>query len=162
MTVIDVEQLQQIFDRHGPTLVLYARRWCVAPDDAVQEALIDLAQQQPPPSDPVAWIYQAVRWRAMNLARSQQRRDKYQLAAAQTRDDWFSASDAGELDSGELEQLLEDLPDLDREILVARIWGDLSFTQIAELVEKPLSTVHRRYKLTLQTLQKQFGQRVQD
>lgn len=162
MTVIDADQLQEIYDGHAAALVLYARRWCAAPDDALQEALIDLAGQRPPPGDPVAWIYQAVRWRAMNQARGEQRRDQHQRAAAQAQDEWFAPATGSGLEPQEIQHLLETLPSLDREILVARIWGDLSFAQIAAVVEKPLSTVHRRYTASLQTLQIQIGQRVED
>ena len=59
-------------DEHGAAKSLYARQWCRVPDDALQEALIDLARQDPVPDNPVAWLYKTVRRRAMNLAINQQ------------------------------------------------------------------------------------------
>ena len=52
----------------------------------------------------------------------------------------------------EFESALAGLPPLEREIVVARIWGRLSFAQIAELVEQSSSAVHRRYKRALAEL----------
>ena len=40
---------------------LYARQWCHAPDDALQEALIELLRQSPAPDNPVAWLYKTLR-----------------------------------------------------------------------------------------------------
>lgn len=33
---MDPSYIRQLFDRHGASLVLYARQWCRCPDDAVQ------------------------------------------------------------------------------------------------------------------------------
>lgn len=39
------EDLKRIYDRHAAALKLYARTWCRAPEDALQEAMIELAKQ---------------------------------------------------------------------------------------------------------------------
>lgn len=49
-------------------------------------------------------------------------------------------------ESVDVEALLRRLPPLEREIVVARIWGELSYAQIAELVDRSTSAVHRRYQ----------------
>lgn len=54
MQRIDTERLQQLIDRHGAALTLYARQWCHAPEDALQEALIDLLRQDSVPDCPAA------------------------------------------------------------------------------------------------------------
>lgn len=136
--------------------MLYARQWCANPDDALQDALIDLATQTTDPRDPIGWLFKAVRCKAMNQARSEQRRTKYQQLAAQQRDDWFQFDPSASIDAAEIESLLVELPDLEREIVVARIWGDLSFEQIAELVDRSLSFVYRRYQQALNGLEKKI------
>ena len=65
-------------------------------------------------------------------------------------------------DSSELELLLSELPALDREIVVARIWGDMSFEQIAELVERSMSFVYRRYQSVLIVLEKKMNGQVRE
>jgi len=135
---------------------MYARQWCVHPDDALQEALIDLANLSTDPRDPVGWLFKTVRCKAINLARSEQRRTKYQQLAAQQRDAWFLFDPSVTIAASEVESLLVELPDLEREIVVARLWGDLSFEQIAELVDRSPSFVYRRYQQALSELEKKI------
>lgn len=146
-------QLRELVQSHGSALVLYARQWCTCPDDALQEALLELSQLNQPPRDPVGWLFRTVRCRAMNLSRSERRRDRYQKQAAQERDAWFEHDPVDALQSTELETMLQELDPIQREIVVARIWGNMSLEQIAELVNLSISTVHRRYQQALQSLQ---------
>ena len=149
-----------MYEEHGAALVLYARQWCVHPDDALQDALIDLAQLAADPRDPVAWLFKTVRRKAINQIRSENRRSKYQQLAAEHRDLWFTSDPASSMESSEMELLLADLPSLEREIVVARIWGELSFEQIAELVDHSLSFVYRRYQQTLRQLEQKIDSQV--
>lgn len=115
--------------------------------------MIELLRESPVPRDSVAWLFKAVRYRAINLARSETRRSKHQQQSAELRESWFDPEPENEFDSEELEGFLAQLPSLDREILVARIWGEMSFEQIANLVESNSSTVHRRYQSALKRLE---------
>lgn len=150
---IAAQALQSLIDGHGAALVLYARQWCREPDDAVQEALIELARQEPAPSHPVAWLYTVVRRRAMNLARAAERRTRHHERACEAKQRWFVPTDKDSDDGADLQSLLARLPQLEREIVVARIWGERSFVEIATLVEQPVSTVHRRYQQALAELE---------
>ena len=47
-------EIARLIDTHSAPLVLYARQWCDAPEDVVQEAFIKLVRQSPPPDDTVA------------------------------------------------------------------------------------------------------------
>ena len=152
MTRLDERSLQELIDAHGAALTLYARQWCRAPEDAVQEALVDLLRTDSRPKDPVAWLYTTTRRRAMNVARAENRRAKHHRQASQETKAWFVPNKDELDDLVNVESALAGLPPLEREIVVARIWGRLSFTQIAELVEQSSSSVHRRYKRTLAEL----------
>ncbi len=152
MSQIDGQQLRGIVANHAAALALYARQWCLHPDDAVQEALIELLEQDPPPRDAVAWLFTTVRRRALNQARSEQRRSQHQHRAAARREPWFVSPPDDRLTSAEVEEMLQRLEPLDREIVVAKIWGELSFEQIATLVQRSSSHVHRRYHHALSLL----------
>lgn len=156
VTKIHQQQLREVYAKHGAALVLYARQWCTSPDDALQEALLDLVRQDSTPQDLVAWLFKVVRCKAINLSRAERRRSDHQRRAAENRSMWFDTTVEVGVDGHELASMLAQLPDLEREIVVARIWGELSFEQISELVERPSSTVHRRYREAL----KQLGQRM--
>ena len=152
MTHINAQRLQELINLHGPALTLYARQWCHAAEDAVQEAFVDLVRQDPQPDNPVAWLYLAARRRATNQARSERRRARHQRLAGEQRMAWFLPANDGLDQTADLQSLLAELPDLEREIVIARIWGELAFAQIAELVQQPLSSVHRRYQQALTEL----------
>ena len=149
---IDTERLKQLIDAHGAALALYARQWCNAPEDALQEALIELLRQTPVPDHPAAWLFKTVRRRAMNLAREERRRAEHHRRAEEQREQWFFDDHTEEFDSRQLQPMLERLPPLDREIVVARVWGELPFERIAEVVGISLSSVHRRYHRALARL----------
>ncbi len=55
------ERLGRLVDERAAALTLFARQWCAAPEDVVQEAFVKLAARRPPPDDAVAWLYQVVR-----------------------------------------------------------------------------------------------------
>ncbi|WP_372717636.1 RNA polymerase sigma factor [Novipirellula sp.] len=158
MKPIDATYLQQLIDAQGAALKLYARQWSRAPEDAVQEALIALMKQTTLPNDPIAWLYTTVRRRAINLERADARRRKHQTRAGQELESWFIPAENDDDDPADCERMLSQLAEQDREIVVARIWGDLSFAQIANLVSLPLSTVHRRYQQALLTLKQSIDQ----
>ena len=162
MTHLDERSLQELIDAHGAALTLYARQWCRAPEDAVQEALVDLVRMEPQPNDPVAWLYTTTRRRAMNVARAESRRAKHHRQASQETQTWFVPSEDDLDDLVDVESALAGLPPLEREIVVARIWGRLSFAQIAELVEQSSSSVHRRYKRTLAELRAVLNQQLSE
>ena len=157
---INPPQLRELVDAYGAALVLYARQWCSCPDDALQEALIDLSQQASAPRDPAGWLFKAVRYKAINFARADQRRSRHWRQAAVERDTWFDCDPTTTLQSEELETMLAELEPLAREIIIARIWGEMSFEQIAGLVECPLSTVHRRYHQSLKQLEQKLNGRI--
>ncbi len=149
---MDSRQVAQLAEQYGASLVLFARQWTRDADDAVQEALIDLIRTQKPPDDPAAWLFTTVKRKAMNQLRSESRRQKHTANFAANRDSWFVANPSDPLVAGEVCELLEQLPDQDREILVAKIWGNLHFEQIASVVGISRSSVHRRYHAALTKL----------
>jgi RNA polymerase sigma factor (sigma-70 family) len=149
---IDPEWLRQLIDAHGAALSLYARQWCNAPEDALQQALVDLVRQPQVPEQPVAWLFQAVRRRAMNWARGERRRAEHHRRASEGREAWFVDDREQAVDPEEIERMLRRLPALEREIVVARIWGELSFEEIAALVGVSTSAAHRRYQKALSLL----------
>jgi hypothetical protein len=85
MARIDSDGLQELIDSHGAALKLYARQWCNAPDDALQEALIELLRQSPVPDHPTAWLFKTIRFRAMNLSRGERRSSEHHRRASSGR-----------------------------------------------------------------------------
>ena len=79
---IGPEILGRLFDEHAAALVLFARPWCDAPEDIVQDAFVALARQDPAPDRAVAWLYRVVRNGAIAASRRSRRRRRREQRAA--------------------------------------------------------------------------------
>lgn len=148
--------LRQMVDRHAAGLELYARQWCEEAEDVVQECLVKLAAQRRPPESPAAWLYRAVRNRAISAARSAHRRRRHEAIAAEQRRSWFVARNGEALDADEAADALRLLPIYEREVVVAHLWGGLTFEQVATVVGCSASTAHRRYLAALESLRERL------
>ena len=157
MTRFGPQQLERLLTEHGGPLVLLARQWSDAPEDVVQEALLALVRQSPPPDNPVGWIYRVVRNRAISSARRASCRTRHEQAASFRGEPWFHANDGQGLDADAATEALRLLPIEQRETLVARLWGGLSFAEIADLTKTSSSTAQRRYQAGLIALRERLG-----
>src|SRR5262249_29970 len=83
-------ELGRLIDEQSAERTLYARQWCAAPEDVVQEAFLKLVAQKTPPQKPVAWLYRVVRNGAISAARSERRRRQHEAAAAERTSTWFA------------------------------------------------------------------------
>jgi RNA polymerase sigma-70 factor (ECF subfamily) len=156
MSGVGPELLGQLLDEHAAALTLYARQWCRAPEDVVQEAFLKLVAQPAPPHHPVAWLYRVVRNAAISAQRAARRRHHYESAAQRTCP-WFTASHETRLDGETATAALQSLPGEQREVIVAHLWGGLTFEQIAEVTGCSSSTAHRWYIAGLAALRERLG-----
>jgi RNA polymerase sigma factor (sigma-70 family) len=153
---MDPTDLARLIDTLGAPLVLYARQWCDAPEDVVQDAFLALVRQRRPPSDVPAWLYRVVRNRALDIAKNRRRRQQRESATARAAP-WFVEAAVDGLDARQAVAALEGLDRDQREVIVAHHWGGLSFEQIGAVVGCSASTAHRRYSAGLEELRKQLG-----
>jgi RNA polymerase sigma factor (sigma-70 family) len=157
MAGIGPEILTRLLDEHGAALVLYAQQWCETPEDVVQEAFLALVRQSALPENIVGWLYRVVRNEAINASRTSRRRTKRETAAAGRNEPWFQITLDDRLDADEAARAMRQLPIEERETMVARLWGGLSFDEIAQLTGSSTSTVHRWYQAGLNTLRERLG-----
>src|SRR4051794_21947731 len=95
---VEPRELAQLLDLLAPGLTLFARQWCRAPEDVVQDAFVKLAALGPAPDDVTGWLYRVVRNGAISAARSEQRRRRHEAVAAARRPDWFDPVPGLDLD----------------------------------------------------------------
>jgi RNA polymerase sigma-70 factor (ECF subfamily) len=152
---IGPEILGRLFDEHAAALALFARSWCDAPEDVVQDAFVALARQDPGPDRPVAWLYRVVRNGAIAASRRSRRRRRREHRAADRESapgaPCFDATD-DRIDAAHASRLLEELDPETREIIIARLWGGLTFEEAARLQGCSVTTAHRRYQAGLSRL----------
>src|SRR5262249_13929713 len=139
--------------QHGAALLLFARQW--VPDrsdaeDVVQEAFVRFWRSRQRVLDPVAYLYASVKHCALDWLRGRRRRVQREHAAARPevvpRESLFVGSLEGEERRANLEAALRDLPEAQREVLVLKTWGELSFPQIAEALQISANTAASRYR----------------
>jgi RNA polymerase sigma factor (sigma-70 family) len=154
---MDATTFGRLIDRYAAALVLYARQWCAAPEDVVQDAFLALMARAAVP-DPVApWLFRVVRNRAISTARADRRRRRREQDAGSRRGPWFRADPAGELDAAALRDALAELPAEQREVIVAHLWGGLTFEQGGALAGCSTSMAYRRYLAGVQALRARLG-----
>ncbi|SIO60481.1 RNA polymerase sigma-70 factor, ECF subfamily [Singulisphaera sp. GP187] len=156
MARIEPELLGCLFDEHASALVLYARQWSDRPEDIVQDAFVALARQRHWPEHVLPWLYRVVRNAAIAAARSDQRRRRREALISASKI-WFASADE-RIDATDATSLLANLTLEQREVIVARLWGGLTFEEIARLQGCSLTTAHRRYTAGLARLQERLEQ----
>ncbi|MDP1563228.1 MAG: sigma-70 family RNA polymerase sigma factor [Pirellulaceae bacterium] len=149
------DELGLLLDQYWSTLVAWVGWEHSFAEDVVQTAFIKLAAQSPPPTDCPAWLFQVSRRLAWNELKATQRRRQREQIAGDLRQ---TADTSSAIDSEALRATLEQLSPQDRQIVVARIWGALTFDQIATAVELPKATVWRMYQSAIQQLRSHYEQ----
>ena len=74
-----------------------------------------------------------MRNRAISASRRLGRRSRHEAAVSHRGEPWFRPTDGQRLDAAAATEALGRLPLEEREVVVARLWGGLSFAEIAEL-----------------------------
>lgn len=150
------ELLASLVDEHAGALTLFARQWCQAPEDVVQEAFIKLAGLAIVPDRPVAWLYRAVRNGAISALRSSRRRFWHEATRAAEAPSWFAPGES-RLDLEAVTASLAELPIEQREVIVAHLWGGQTFEAIGEWMGSSSSSAHRTYLAGLAALRERLG-----
>ncbi len=151
---------QPWFDRHEAALLLLARQYLATAEeaqDALQEGFVKFWRTRERARDLVAYLFTCVRSAALDLRRSRVARAGRERAAES---DYFVAP--AELDDRRqaLETALQTLPEEQREVVVLKIWSELTFAQIAAALHISANTAASRYRYALARLQSALASEV--
>ncbi len=152
---------EQWLGRHVSALLLFARQQTRSEPDAqdvLQESVIDCWSRQPRGQvPPLGSIFATIRRRAIDLARSCDRRQARESASGtEVPQAWFDSAPEERERSRLLQEALMSLPEIYREAVTLKIWGALTFAEIAEALEIPANTAASRYRYGLEQLRKQL------
>jgi RNA polymerase sigma-70 factor (ECF subfamily) len=67
---------------------------------------------------------------------------------------WFDSTLEKDERSSQIETALKTLPDYYKEVVVLKIWGELTFEEIAETLDIPMNTAASRYRYALEKLRR--------
>ena len=146
------------FARHGAKLLLFARQQARNPYDAedlVQEAFVRIWRLYGHTGEvSPGLVYRAIRRLAIDWARSIDRRSIREQKTFELTP--LSSSFDYTLEKDERQQALlravDRLPDQQKEVLTLKIWGELTFDEIARTLDMSLNTVASRYRYALKKL----------
>ncbi|MGO9610996.1 MAG: RNA polymerase sigma factor [Verrucomicrobiia bacterium] len=152
----------RMLHRCGDGLFLYARQLCRNDADAadvVQEAFLRVwrkhANNGVTEPDLPALCYAAVRYTVLDRQRQAARRHRREVTAGESWYDQpalFESSLEQAEERAHLEAAIRRLPVEQREVLTLKIWGELTFQQIATVTDESPNTIASRYRLALAAL----------
>ena len=167
--------LAEIYDRDRRglyALALSVTRRPNTAEDAIHDAVVRLAKKgSPPEGDARAYVFRSVRNAALDQLRAAKRginAKTYAPVGGEENESNPGVSlfaDPGPCPAEQTEQAeqnqrlmqaVEQLPDAQRETIVMKVFGGLTFQEIADTQGEPLSTVSSRYQRGLARLKTQM------
>jgi len=154
---------KQWLAENGPRLLLFARSWGKTREDAedlVQESVLKMWHYQQaenrgggPPDLPL--VFSTIRFAGLMLHRTDKRRKKREEAILYLndfQDVWLDPVMEEDEEALMLREAVQSLSDKLREVVVMKIWGDLTFAQISETLAISPNTAASRYRYALEQL----------
>ena len=157
--VTDETEWRECFERIAPKLLLFARQWAQAAADAedlVQEAFVRCWRHRGGQSAAnQSLFFAAVRSAGLDARRREERRRRREIAVLSISETtpFACALEDREL-ADTVQAALRQLPLEQREVLVLRIWGELTFPEIAEVMDVGAETAASRHRYALASLRK--------
>lgn len=155
-------QLERLFSSHQHEFFVAAlsiTRNGAAAEDVVHDALLAVAALETPPENLKAYVYRVIRNKALHQIKQAQRLDDSDLDA-----DYIDRLSVKEFNSEEriyIEQALQQVATLQsnhQQVLLLKFFADLSFKDIAEIMDSPMNTVSSWYRRGLQQLQEKLDE----
>jgi len=140
-----VDDVRGLYETHGPALLAYASallRNPSAAEDVLHQVFLNLLRGRVSiTGEPAAYLFRAVRNGALNHIRGQSREADLTDAAV-----WLESPDGSRETSLALQSVLRTLPSEQREVIVLRIWGQLTFEEAADVIGISPNTAASRYR----------------
>lgn len=141
---------ERLYEAKASILILYGRALGLShgeAEDVLQETFLALLKVSPP-ENPEYYCLRSFRNRVLNYRRTLWRRLTRELES----EHWFEKSPEGRSLEKEVRESLSRLPVEQREVIVLKIWHQLTFQQIAEMMEESPHTIAGRYRYGLNKL----------
>ena len=154
------------FAEHGARLRLIARQWARSDADAedvLQEAFVRFwKHQRHLPGNPNALVVTSIRRAALDLLRRSDRRSVREKVVGDDMETvtWFEPEADPRLAA--LADSLKLLPAEQREVVVLKVWGDLTFDEIGEQLSISPNTAASRWRYAMEALRKHITARTHD
>jgi RNA polymerase sigma-70 factor (ECF subfamily) len=152
------DEWRRWFAEHAPKLLLFARQVARTEADAqdlTQDAVVECWQRNSHGTPPLPLVFATIRRRAIDLARRDDRRGRReQSVAADEPHCWFDNRVEETESSRVLQRAMTELPMEQREVIMLKIWAELTFAEIGEVVGISANTAASRYRYGMTELRR--------
>ncbi len=145
-------EVELLYQQHGRVLLLFAL--AIAGDrgraqDAVHQVFLRMleARNLGPVADAKAYLFASVRNAVLNDTKVRQH-----SVALDEESAWFDPPHRDYTAELNLRRALGTLPEDQRQVVVLHVWGELTFMQIAEILDISANTAASRYRYALARL----------
>ena len=143
------DEIEVLYRQHGAALLLFASTMSGdrgRAQDALHQVFLKLIENEglSQAADKKAYLFACVRNAVLNDSNLQRRN-----MALEADSIWFSPPDRDYAAERNLRCALNALPDDQREVVVLHVWGELTFSQIGDLLNASSNTVASRYRYAL-------------
>lgn len=142
---------ERLYRAKAAELILYGRALGLGhgeAEDVVQETFLALLQRTVPPEEPERYCVRSFRNRALNHRRSFWRRLTREWESVR----WFERSNGETPEERAAMRCLANLPQLQREVIVLKIWHEYTFEEIGELLDVSPNTAAGRYRYGMEKM----------
>ena len=145
----EMATVETLYRRHGPALVLFALAMTgerSRAQDAVHQVFLKLLERGSLADavDVRAYLFPSVRNAILNDAKARERD-----VSLDSRSAWFDPPDRDYTAELNLRRAMASLSDDQRQVTILHIWGELTFSQIADMLGVSPNTVASRYRYAL-------------
>ncbi len=145
-------EIEFLYRQHGAALLLFASTITGERDraqDAVHQVFLKLIENGnlSRAKDKKAYLFACIRNAVLNERKFQGRHEPFETDSA-----WFTPPNRDVTGERNLRRALAVLPDDQRQIVVLHLWGDLTFSQISDLLSISSNTAASRYRYALEKL----------
>ena len=147
--------LESFYQAKAAAIILYGRALGLShgeAEDVLQETFMALMQKDDLPREPENYCLRSFRNRALNTKRSLWRRLTRELESAR----WFDKQPDESRAERAAMQCLAALPSDQREVIVLKIWNQLTFDEIGKALDISPNTAAGRYRYGLQKIKSQM------
>jgi RNA polymerase sigma-70 factor, ECF subfamily len=145
-------EIELLYRQYGSALLLFARTITGErgrAQDVVHHVFLNLIEKGSlnRAMDKKAYLFASVRNTALNEGKVRNRTEPLEYDSP-----WFDPPNRDYVGERNLRRALSSLPDDQREVVVLHIWGELTFSQIAELLGVSSNTLASRYRYAIDKL----------
>ena len=146
----DRNEVRRLYEVHGRALLAYACAFLhdrPEAEDVLHQVFLQLLRDDGREISSAGYLFRAVRNRVLNHLRGRSREVALDESA-----EWLESPSGSPETALALQSALRAVPEEQREVIVLRVWGEMTFEEVAAIVGVSPNTAASRYRYGLAKL----------